>query len=323
MDHCAAQQSWVARPVDEPLVDRLVRETGLSPVVVRILVARGQITAESIARFLEPQLDRDWLSPFEIPGMDEAAEAVAQAVRERRRILVFGDFDLDGVSAAAVAARGLKAMGGEVVAIVPHRFDEGYGLTAAAIGRILTHRPGLVVTVDCGVSAKDEVDALLGEGIDVVVTDHHEPGELVPQGVPVTNPKLSAHGVGRDLAGAGVALKLVQAVGERTGHPDVWRDLTDLAMLGTIADIVPLSAENRALVASGVARMHASPRPALEALCKVAGVDTTRFESDSIAFALAPRLNAAGRLADPQVSLDLLLSDEADDALVQIGRAHV
>lgn len=307
---------WIIRPLDEVLVERLSRETGLSAVAVGIMVGRGQRSADSISRFLKPQLDVEWLSPSLIPGMDEAADAVASAMHSGKRILVFGDFDLDGVSAAAVTARGLLAMGGRISAIVPHRFDEGYGLTTAAIARILTYDPGMVITVDCGISARDEVAALRDAGVEVVVTDHHEPSELVPPGVPVADPKLDTDGPGRDLAGAGVALKLVHAVGERLGYPGVWRSLTDIAMLGTIADIVPLSGENRALVADGVARMQLDPRPALKALCAVAEVDTAHFTSDSVAFALAPRLNASGRLADPQVSLDLLLSDDSDEAHV-------
>lgn len=316
MVHCTAQQPWVIQPVDDTLVGRLVRETGLSEVAVRILVGRGQLSMASIERFVRPELEADWLSPSVIPGMDAVADAVARAVGCGKHVLVFGDFDLDGVSAAAVAARGLRAMGGRVSAIVPHRFSEGYGLTSAAITRILSHEPDMVITVDCGISSRDEVAALRDAGIEVAVTDHHEPSGLVPLDVPVADPKLHSAGLSRDLAGAGVALKLVQAVGRRLDFPDVWRDLTDIAMLGTIADIVPLSGENRALVADGVARVQSEPRPALRALCSVAEVDTARFTSESVAFGLAPRLNASGRLADPQVSLDLLLCDEMDEALV-------
>lgn len=309
-------RTWVSTPADEVLVGRLSHETGLSPVATRILVSRGITTADAAARFLEPSLDRDWTTPSLIPGMEDAAKAVARSIVDRQRILVFGDFDLDGVSAAAVAARGLRAMGGQVDAIVPHRFTEGYGLSDAALKRIMLHAPDLVVTVDCGVSARAEVDALVGAGISVVVTDHHEPGDGVPRGVPVANPKLEAQGVGRDLAGAGVALKLIQAVGVILERTEVWEDLTDLAMLGTVADIVPLSEENRALVAHGVNRVREHPRPALKALCAVAGIDPEQFDSESVSYALAPRLNAAGRLADPQVSLDLLLADEEPQALV-------
>ena len=232
-------------------------------------------------------------------------------MRAGERIVVFGDFDLDGVSSSAVAARGLAAMGATVHAVVPHRFNEGYGLSAAAIDRVLLLKPDLVVTVDCGISSAPEVELLASHGVGVVVTDHHEPGDLVPAGVPVADPKLEPDTCPScDLSGSGVALKLVQAVGALLGFPDVWRDLTDLATLGTVADIVPLTAENRALVADGVHRMRTRPRVALASLAAIGGVTPDALSSDNIAFVLAPRLNAAGRMADPQMALDLLMTDD-------------
>lgn len=309
-----ASRQWSFASADPALVQSLQVSTGLSEVTARILVSRGLTDAEQVKRFLEPSLERDWLDPSLIPGMSSAAECVAAAVRAGRRILVFGDFDLDGVSAAAVAARGLTALGADVSAIVPHRFTEGYGLSAAAIRRVLTYEAALVVTVDCGISSSVEVADLVSRGIDVVVTDHHEPGEFVPADVPVANPKLDPACPSCDLSGAGVALKLVDAVGRLLGRPEVWRELTDLATLGTVADIVPLRDENRALVADGVQRLRTSPRVALAALAAVARVSPETLSSDGIAFGLAPRLNAAGRMADPQVSLDLLLCDDPVEA---------
>ena len=306
---------WGLAPADAAVVDSLSRATGLSAIATRILVSRGHDTPESVERFLTPDLDRDWLSPDLIPGMGEAADAVASAVRAGERIVVFGDFDLDGVSAAAVAARGLAAMGADVRTFVPHRFREGYGLSLAAIERVMAFEPAMVLTVDCGISSAAEVALLAERGVRSVITDHHEPGDAAPAGVPVANPKLDAEGCAScDLAGAGVALKLVQAVGERLGYPQVWRELTDLATLGTIADIVPLTAENRALVASGVSRMQRDARVSIAALAAAGGTTPSALSSDGVAFALAPRLNAAGRMADPQLALDLLMTDDPIEA---------
>ena len=302
---------WTLLPAEPATVDALSAATGLSSITSRVLVTRGVDTAEKVQRFLSPDLARDWLDPQTIPGMSDVAEVVASAVRAGEHIIVFGDFDLDGISSAAVAARGLAAMGATVSAIVPHRFKEGYGLTPAAIDRLLLMKPDLVVTVDCGISAAPEALILAEHGVKLAVTDHHEPGEGLPVGIAIADPKLDHDGCpSGDLAGAGVALKLVQAVGALLGHPDVWRDLTDLATLGTVADIVPLSAENRALVSDGVARMRSNPRVAVAALCAVGGVASETFSAESVAFAMAPRLNAAGRMADPQVALDLLLTDK-------------
>lgn len=314
MSQPCAEKPWSVASFDSNVVDVLARGTGLSRTASKILASRGLQTVEEAQRFLSPALDRDWLEPEVIPGMGAVADRVAAAVRAGERIVVFGDFDLDGISAAAVATRGLRAMGADVSAVVPHRFREGYGLSAAAIERVMTLRPALVVTVDCGISGRDEVEILLGHGVDVAVTDHHEPGGSVPMGVPVADPKLTDDCPSRDLAGAGVALKLVQSVGERVGFPAVWRELTDLAMLGTVADIVPLRGENRALVADGVSRCRLTPRVPIAALAAVAGVSLDSFTSDNIAFALAPRLNAPGRMADPAIALDLLLTDDPLEA---------
>lgn len=301
---------WDVSTVDQDEVLTLAREMGLSDITARVLVARGLKDPVDARSFLSPSLERDWLAPQRIPGMEEAAGRVAAAIRAGERILVFGDFDLDGVSAAAVAARGLTELGGRVEVMVPHRFREGYGLTDAAIERALLSKPALIVTVDCGISASAEVERLKGLGVDVVVTDHHEPGELTPVGVPVANPKLDPDGESRSLAGAGVALKLVQAVGDLMGDDSVWRSLVDLATLGTVADVVDLTGENRALVSAGIDLVRRRPRTCLSALCAAAGVSTDSLSADNIAFALAPRLNAAGRMADPGVALELLMTDD-------------
>jgi len=300
---------WTLADVDDAAVSGLSQSAGVAPIVARLLAIRGILTPEDAHRFLTPDLTRDWRDPDTLPGMPQCADAVADAVRAGRRIVVFGDFDVDGLTAAAVASRGLAALGAAVEAAVPHRFEEGYGLSAAAVERLLTMRPELVITVDCGISGAAEVGLLRAAGVDVVVTDHHEPGEGVPVGVPVCDPKCGPYAF-QGLAGAGVALKLVAAVGARLGQPEAWRELTDLAAIGTVGDVVPLLDENRALVADGLARLRKSPRAGITALCEAAGVDIKTLTSERIAFGLAPRLNAAGRIADPADALDLLLTDD-------------
>ncbi|KUK48928.1 MAG: hypothetical protein XD74_0476 [Actinobacteria bacterium 66_15] len=311
-DTAACRRRWdVARP-DADSARRLARETGLSVVTAGILLARGIAAADEARAFLTPSLERDWVATRDIPGLDAAAARVAAAVRARERIVVFGDFDLDGISAAATTALGLRMLGGRVEAMVPHRFTEGYGLTEPALTRLVAMDPEVVVTVDCGISSGAEVRALRDRGIDVVITDHHEPGEDVPVDVPVADPKLADDGP--PVAGAGVALALVREVGRILADDEVWRSLTDLAMLGTVADIVPLVGANRALVAHGLQSVRHSPRSGIAALATVAGVDTATLTSDQVAFALAPRLNAAGRMADPATALSLLLAEDIDEA---------
>ncbi len=305
--------AWSTPVADEAEVRSLASALGVSGVTARILVGRGMRTEADARAFLAPSLDRDWPETSAIPGMAAAAARVARAVRDGERIVVFGDFDLDGISSAALALLGLRELGANVQATVPHRFREGYGLTPPAIERLLTMQPQLIITVDTGVSAAAEVAILKEHGVDVVVTDHHEPGGLVPTDVPVANPKLAGPGA-LELAGAGVALALVRALGNELGRPGVWKHLTDLATLGTVADIVPLTGANRALVADGLARMRRAPRIGVAALARVAGVETSEMAAEKIAFGLAPRLNAAGRMADPGLALELLIETDPERA---------
>jgi single-stranded-DNA-specific exonuclease len=291
----------------------LAVSTGIAETVARILIARGIDTPEAVHSFLTPDLLRDWRDPGSLPGMHACVDVVVHAVRAKARIVVFGDFDVDGLTAAALTSLGLAALGADVEATVPHRFLEGYGLSDAAVERLIGMAPALVVTVDCGISSGPEIERLLAAGIAVVVTDHHEPGAGVPEGVPVCDPKMGECGFA-ELAGAGVALKLVAAVGARLGQPDAWRDLTDLAAIGTVGDIVPLLDENRAIVADGLARVRSGARIGIAALCEVAGVDPRTLTAERVAFGLAPRLNAAGRIADPAEALALLMSGDPAEA---------
>ncbi|HEX9093613.1 MAG TPA: single-stranded-DNA-specific exonuclease RecJ [Coriobacteriia bacterium] len=306
-------KTWTLAAADPAAVHALAQASGVSEIVARILVGRGMTGADDVRRFLDPDLERDWRSPSSIPGMDGCADEVAEAVRTGARVCVFGDFDADGVTAAALLTLGLRALGADVTPILPHRFDDGYGLTEQAVGRVLEASPGLVVTVDCGISSGIEVRALLDAGVRVVVTDHHEPGENVPVDVPVADPKLPGAPF-EGLSGAGVALKLLQAVGERLGDPDGWLDVADIAAIGTVADVVPLLDENRALVAYGLERMRRDPRAGIAALAAASGLEAAALTADRIAYGLAPRINAAGRVADPAHALELLLTDDPERA---------
>ena len=295
-------------------VDDIVAGCGLAPLTARVLVARGVDTPDKVREFLSPSLERDWHDPAAIPGLVAVADKVEATIRAGKRILVFGDFDVDGVTATTVSVRGLRALGADVVGLIPHRYEEGYALSEKAIERGMRHDPDLVLTVDCGISCGDEVAAMLARGLDVAITDHHEPGEHVPEGVPVADPKLDQDNPSRDLAGAGVALKLICLLGARFGQPALWRELTDFAMMGTVADLMPLTGENRALVADGVARVNNAPRACFAALATICNVAPEDITSTRLSFSLIPRLNAAGRMGDATVALDLLLSDEREDA---------
>ena len=299
---------------DVRAVARLRERFELPEFIATIMAARGIVDEAQAERFLHPSLDRDWLEPYEMPGIGPVVDKLEQAIRERRHIVVFGDFDVDGVSATTVLTRGLRALGGFATPFIPRRFEEGYALSSVAYPRIKTLNPELIVTVDCGIACKDEVEAIVADGVDVVVTDHHEPSDLCPQNVPLVDPKTDPDCPSAILAGVGVALKVVQALGGRFGYPHLWRSYTDLATLGTVADLMPMRDENRALVADGLNRMNTSPRPCLAALLGQAGVAGKSVNATDLSFSVIPRLNAPGRLGDAQVALDLLMTDDFDTA---------
>ena len=294
----------------------LQAELGLPRFIAATLVARGIQTPKDALHFFQPSLDRDWMSPYLIPGLADVAEVVERAIRQNRHILVYGDFDLDGISATTVLTRGLRRLGATVLPFIPRRFEEGYGLSTQAFDRALTIDPeiSLVVTVDCGIACKDAVAELVARGVEVAITDHHEPADLVPQGVPVADAKLDPECKSDILAGVGVALKLVQMLGGRMGKPYLWREYTDFATLGTVGDLMPMLGENRALVAEGCAVINKNPRPCIAALLATSGAADKLVTAANLSFSLVPRLNASGRMGDAQLSLDLLMTDDFDQA---------
>jgi len=302
------------KAADPASVVRLERELGLPRFIAATLVARGIDNPAAVHRFLAPSLERDWLDPYIIPGLSDVADALEAAVKRGDRILVFGDFDLDGISATTVLTRGLRALGAQATPFIPLRFEEGYALSQAAITRACSFGPDFIVTVDCGIACKAEAAAVVEAGLGLAITDHHEPVDLVPEGVPVADPKCDANCPSSILAGVGVALKLVQVLGGRLGQPHLWRDFTDFATLGTVADLMPMRDENRALVSDGIARMNAAPRPCIAALLATSGAADKPVSATNLSFSVIPRLNAAGRMGDAQLALDLLMTDDFEEA---------
>ena len=306
--------SLLVETVDEARANDISAACKLGSLVSRVLVTRGIDTPGAVREFLSPSLERDWVDPSLVPGLVQVADCLQAAIEGDKRILVFGDFDVDGITATAISVRALRALGAQAWGLIPHRYEEGYALSEAAIERGMAHDPDLIMTVDCGISCAKEVEGLLARGIEVCITDHHEPGDAVPVGVPVADPKLGSTCPSRDLAGAGVALKLFCLLGARMGKPDLWLELTDLAALGTIADLMPLLGENRALVAHGLARMRNVTRVGLLALATVCGVEPDALTATKLSFSLIPRLNAAGRMQEATIAYDLLMCDELERA---------
>ncbi|MBL7114986.1 MAG: single-stranded-DNA-specific exonuclease RecJ [Kiritimatiellae bacterium] len=312
---------WQTVAVDEPAAARLAGLLDLPLPLARLLVSRGYVAEDAVTTFLNPRLS-GLSDPFEIAGMTPAVDRILHAIASHERICVFGDYDVDGVTSSALLLSVLKRLGADVVSFLPHREQEGYGVSAGALKRCLEDcAPSLIVTVDCGTNAVESIGIAASHGVDVVVTDHHEPSKVVAEALAVVNPKLGAPSAARLLAGVGVTFKLCHALVKRLlsqdGLPDDTLDLRDylpLVALGTVCDMVPLVEENRTLARAGLERLNRARGIAgIEALRTVAGVegDVTAYH---LGFMLGPRLNAAGRLDAAMPALDLLMTKDAEHA---------
>jgi single-stranded-DNA-specific exonuclease RecJ len=306
---------WQVRQADPGAVGIIRQELGVSRITAQVLVARG--AANSIIARQRYQLSADILhSPWQLPGMKAAAQRIAEAIAKRERITVYGDYDVDGQTATALLVTVLRRLKAQVDYYIPSRTDEGYGLNAQAVTEIAHSGATLLITVDCGTTAVTEVALAHALGLDCIVTDHHEPAGEVAQAVALVNPKL-AHSVypWPHLAGVGVAYKLAVALAEHLNQPLQSEDLLDLVALGTVADVVPLLDENRWLVAAGLRKINEAPVPGIAALAAASQLSPGCIESSHLAFQMAPRLNAGGRIAHAMAGVEMLLSASMKEAL--------
>jgi single-stranded-DNA-specific exonuclease len=303
------QGSWTIRPCPSREVLLLASELGISEITAAVLVRRGYGEPDAARAFLAAESPGH--DPFLLGDMRAACERIRAAVAAGTRICVHGDYDVDGICATALAVLTLRELGADVSWHLPSRFDEGYGVSAATIGRLAGDGVGLVLTVDCGITAVDEVAEAKALGLDVIVTDHHRPADALPD-CPIVATRPSEYPF-PELCGTGVVYKLAEALGV-----DATRHL-DLVALATIADVVPLLDENRALASAGLLALARTQNPGLQALMAAAGVDPAAVDAGAVGFRLAPRINAAGRLGHPGIALDLLLTEDRDEAKRHAG----
>src|SRR5213080_2339470 len=299
---------WTIRPCPHRQASALSKELGLSEITASVLVRRGYGDPEQARVFLageQPVHD-----PFLLGDMTGAVERIRAAVAAGQRICVHGDYDVDGICATVLAVLVLRELGAEVEWHLPSRFDEGYGVSGQTLERLAAEGCGLVLTVDCGITAVEEVQRARELGLEVIVTDHHRAGEELPD-CPIVATRRSDYPF-QELCGTGVVYKLGQAL--LGAESDVLRRHLDLVALATIADVVPLVGENRSLAIAGLRTLARTQKLGLRALMKVARVDPAIVDAGQVGFRLAPRINAAGRLGHPRAALELLLTDDKDEA---------
>ncbi|WP_139693086.1 single-stranded-DNA-specific exonuclease RecJ [Sporolactobacillus terrae] len=307
---------WKIREVDEEKVQRLSESLHISVMTARLLVARGIEASKEAQLFLHEE-EMKFYDPMIMKGMREASSRIQQAIASGERIRIFGDYDADGVTSTAILTRALRACGADVTSYIPNRFKDGYGPNIGAARQAKKDGITLIVTVDSGIAAFDPAECAGRMGIDYIITDHHEPPEQLPEAYAILNPKQTDCPYPfKGLSGAGVALKLAQAVCDTAVFDEQW---VALAAIGTIADLVPLIDENRLIAAQGLRKINEGSLPGIDAL-KVKASGAGPIDSDGIGFQMGPRLNAAGRMTDAAEALDLLLSEDMDEAVMLAER---
>ena len=315
-----AERIWETIACEDAPAIALSRELGVSPVTARLLCIRGLGAPDDARRFLSPRMD-DLHDPFRLAGMSVAVDRILRAIGSKDRIAIHGDYDVDGVTSTVILRRALELLGADVVHFIPERFRDGYGLQPATIDRLQQDGARLIISVDCGIRADEAATRAREFGIDLVITDHHEPGAELPHALAVINPKRhDCTYPDKNLAGVGVALKLVQALCTCTGHANWLPAFVKVAAIGTLADVVPLTGENRIIAKLGLGMLSKGPhKVGLRALLDVCGLTGREIDSYHIGFVVAPRVNAAGRMSTPDIAARLLLA--ADETMGEEARA--
>lgn len=302
-------KKWQIYETDEEKIEELKEKYKLNDLLATILVNRGIDNEEKIRLFLEPTR-QDFYNPFLMKDMEIAVERIVKAIENQEKVIIYGDYDVDGITSTTVLKKFLKDLGLEVSYYIPNRLNEGYGLNNTAIEKIVNEGYSLMITVDCGISAIEEIDYANSLGLETIITDHHEPGEVLPKALAVVdNKRKDSTYPFRDLAGVGVAFKLTQALGIKLGlKEETYLKYLDIVCVGTISDIVPLVDENRVITKLGLLLVRQTKNMGLKSIINSSGYN--KIDSNTISFGVAPRINACGRMGKAEEALELLLSTD-------------
>jgi single-stranded-DNA-specific exonuclease len=310
---------WEHLPCDDAAASRLAVALNIHPTVARLLCLRGFSDPDTAGRFLNPSLDH-LHDPYLLADMVRAVERLERAIAQKERIAIHGDYDVDGITSTVILRRALEMLGGDVVHFIPERMRDGYGLQPAAIERLHGEGVRLVVSVDCGIRGMDAAQKARDLGVDLIITDHHEPEGTLPPAFAVINPKRhDCSYPDKNLAGVGVALKVVQALCQRADRAKWLPAFVKVAAIGTLADVVPVIGENRVIAKLGLGSLSSGRHTVgLRALLEASGLTGKTIDSYQVGFILAPRVNAAGRMSTPDIATRLLLA--SDEAMLEDAR---
>jgi len=311
-------KNWVLKVSgNEAVIASLSKELGIDRPLAQLLVQRGITTFEEAKIFFRPDLS-NLHDPFLMKDMDVAVQRILEAIQSGEKVLVYGDYDVDGTTAVALVYKFFKDHLKEIDYYIPDRYDEGYGVSEKGIDYAAQYGITLVIALDCGIKAVDKIDYARKKGIEFIICDHHNPGDEVPDAIAVLDPKQAdCNYPYKDLSGCGVGLKLVQAYCKATGQPDERiYDYLDLVVVSIASDIVPITGENRIMAYYGLKKLNESPSLGLRAIKEVAGIDRKQIDIEDIVFKIGPRINAAGRMESGKKSVDLLVCDNSKDAAI-------
>lgn len=306
-----AKKRWIIRDRgNEDSIKLLIDQLNIPDILANLLVQRNINNFADAKKFFRPDINSIY-NPFLMNGMEEATSRVIHAITNNERIVIYGDYDVDGTCATAILVIFLKQLGADVLYYIPNRLTEGYGVSEAGIDFTKESDAKLLITVDCGITAITEADYAKQQGLDMIICDHHQPKEILPDAFAILDPiKPGCDYPFKYLSGAGVAFKLVQGICERIGNHNMHLQFLDLVALAGSADIVPLIDENRVLVYEGLNIINTNPRPGVKALIESAGLQHGTLSAAQIVFTLAPRINAVGRLSDAKIAVELLTSED-------------